>query len=391
MRKVTILIAGRCREQLDVARDLLADRETCRVELRCISNGHVNPLHGLKQIPDVLLLCDLQCERELETLIELDQETRPALIVFGPGDDPSTIRLAMRAGARDYLTLPEDVESLNRLIDEVAAEVSQKTTEAAGSLYVFVNGKGGSGSSFISSNIAHGLASRERRVLLVDMDLQFGGLCRYLDMTPSRDILDAVHSVEEMDEVSAQAFTNEHDSGLKLLSARTDSLHLNSEIPVDRMVATIKAYQAFNDFVIVDLPRHIDSLGAALLAEADLISVVMQQSFPHLHDTSRLLQIYRKELGIQESRMRVIVNRYVKDSLIQLKDIKKTLQVEDLVRIPNHYRLTSESVNSGVPLAEVSRKGAVVRGLQALYEEIGGVPQESGNSTVTAFQNLFRR
>jgi hypothetical protein len=48
-------------------------------------------------------------------------------------------------------------------------------------------------------------------------------------------------------------------------------------------------------------------------------------------------------------------------------------------------------VNSGVPLAEVSRKGAVVRGLQALYEEIGGVPQESGNSTVTAFQNLFRR
>jgi Flp pilus assembly CpaE family ATPase len=89
--------------------------------------------------------------------------------------------------------------------------------------------------------------------------------------------------------------------------------------------------------------------------------------------------------------MRVIVNRYVKDSLIQLKDIKKTLQVEDLVRIPNHYRLTSESVNSGVPLAEVSRKGAVVRGLQALYEEIGGVPQESGNSTVTAFQNLFRR
>lgn len=391
MRKLTILIAGRCREQLDVARDLLAENEICRVEQRCISNGHVNPLHDVKQMPDVLMLCDLQCERELETLTELDQDARPALIVFGPGDDPSTMRLAMRAGARDYLTLPEDAESLNNLIDELAVEVAQKTEDAAGSLYVFVNGKGGSGSSFIASNIAHGLASSDRRVLLVDMDLQFGGLCRYLDLTPSRDILDAVQSVEEMDEVSAQAYTNEHNSGLKLLSARTDSLHLSSEIPVDRMVATIKAYQAFNDFVIVDLPRHVDNLSAALLAEADLVSVVMQQSFPHLHDTARLLQIYRKELGIPDSRLRVIVNRFAKDSLIQLKDIKKSLQIEDLVKIPNHYRMASESVNSGVPLAEVTRKGAVVRELRALYEEIGGVPQESGNSTVAAFQNLFRR
>jgi pilus assembly protein CpaE len=391
MRKVSILITGRSREQLDAAQDLLSENDKCRVELRHISNGHVDPLHDLKRMPDVLMMCDVQCERELETLAEIDAATRPALIVFGEGDNPATMRLAMRAGARDYLTLPDDVDTLNRLISSVAEEVAEKSAGDAGSLYVFVNGKGGSGSSFIASNIAHGLACNDRRVLLVDMDLQFGGLGRYLDMSPNRDILDAVQSVEEMDEVSAQAFTNEHDSGLKLLSACTNSLHLSSEVPVDRMVATIKAYQSFNDFVIVDLPRHVDNMSAALLSEADLISVVMQQSFPHLHDASRLLQIYRRELGIADSRLRVIVNRHVKDSLIQIKDIKKALQVEDVVTIPNHYKLTAESVNSGVPLAEVTRKGAVARGLRALHEEIAGVQPESGNSALSAFQSLFRR
>ena len=87
----------------------------------------------------------------------------------------------------------------------------------------------------------------------------------------------------------------------------------------------------------------------------------------------------------------MIVNRFVKDSLIQMKDIKKTLQIDDVVNIPNHYRLTSESVNSGVPLAEVTRKGPVARGIRALHEEIAGVQPESGNRALGAFQNLFRR
>ena len=339
----------------------------------------------------MLMMSDLDCEAELQTLGELDAAKRPVLIVFGEGDDPATMRLAMRAGARDYLKLPDDADSLHKLIAAIGEEIAEETAKDAGSLYVFVNGKGGSGSSFIASNIAHGLACNDRSVLLVDMDLQFGGLGRYLDMTPSKDILDAVQSVEEMDEVSAEAFTNEHDSGLKLLSARTDSLHLSSEVPVERMIATIRAYQAFNDFVIVDLPRHVDHLSAALLAEADLISVVMQQSFPHLHDTSRLLQIYRRELGIADSQLRVIVNRFVKDSLIQIKDIKKTLQIDDVVNIPNHYRLTAESVNSGVPLAEVTRKGPVARGIRALHEEIAGVQPEASSGALGAFQNLFRR
>ena len=102
MRKVSILISGRSQEQLVAAQRLLSKNKKCRVELRHISNGHDDPLHGLKQMPDMLMMSDLDCEAELQTLGELDTSTRPVLIVFGEGDDPATMRLAMRAGARDY-------------------------------------------------------------------------------------------------------------------------------------------------------------------------------------------------------------------------------------------------------------------------------------------------
>lgn len=391
MRKVKVLVTGRHRETIEAASQLLADNPRCETEVRVILNGHVDPLHGLEATPDLMLLCDIGGSAELQTLADMPADSRPSLVVFGPGDDTGAIRMAMRAGARDYLTLPLDGGELDELVAQVADELASASGKTTGSLHVFINGKGGSGATFLATNVAHGLAGSNQRVTLVDMDLQFAGLCRYLDVSPTRDLLEAVQAVEDMDDVSAEAYTTRHDSGLRILASRADELHLNSEISPERLIATLRTYQACNDFVIVDLPRHIDILNAAVLENADRISVVMQQSFPHLHDTSRLLQILRDDLGIRNEQLTVVVNRYEKDSAILLKDIENALRVEDTVKIPNHYRLTAESVNTGIPLAEVTRKASVVKGLRDFYNSIGGIEEPPPAGATRALQSLFRR
>lgn len=376
MRKVKILVASRSREAAQVARKILEKNSKCRVDIRVISNGHIDPLHGISEMPDLLLLCDLQAEGELKTLVDMAADSRPELVVFGAGDTADEIRLAMRAGARDYLTLPLDEQELNDIVEQVADELNSKDRGDSGSLHVFINGKGGSGASFLATNIAHGLACNGGEVTLVDLDLQFAGLCRYLDITPTRDLLEAVRSVEDMDEISADAFTCKHHSGLRLLSAATDNLHLNNDISPEDLVSTLQTYQSYNDFVIVDLPRHIDLLSEAVLTSADRISIVIQQSFPHLHDTARLLQILRETMGISESTLNVVVNRYSNDAPILMKDIESTLNVSDIVKIPNHYRLTAESVNAGVPLTEVKKRASVTQGVRDFCQSIDGVAEE---------------
>jgi pilus assembly protein CpaE len=390
MRKLKVLITGRSRGEIEAAHAVLAEDPRCDVELRTITNGHVDPLHGVDVPPDLLLLCDIGGHGELTNLIDTPPENRPALVVFGPGDDTAAIRMAMRAGARDYLSLPLDPAELGEAIDQVAAELASAEDQKDGNLHVFINGKGGSGATFLATNVAHGLASNAQRVTLVDLDLQFAGLCRYLDITPKRDILEAVHALEDLDRVSAEAFTSRHDSGLRLLSSRTDDLHLNTDISPEQLVTTLRTYQSFNDFVIVDLPRHIDLLNAAVLQHADRISVIMQQSFPHLHDTARLLQIMRGELGVASDQITVVVNRYEKDSAILLKDIENALRIDDIVKIPNHYRLTAESVNTGIPLSEVTNKASVTKGLRDYYQRVGGLKDTESGATRT-LQSLFRR
>jgi pilus assembly protein CpaE len=391
MHKVKILITGRSREEIEAAEKLLADDPRCETTTRIISNGHIDPLHGVNKMPDLLMLCDIGANGELQTLVESVTRDRPALVVFGPGDDTAAIRMAMKAGARDYLTLPLDSAEVDEIVTQVASEVSAAADKNSGSLHVFMNGKGGSGATFLATNVAHGLATSGHRVTLVDLDLQFAGLCRYLDIKPTRDLFEAIQAIQDMDQISAEAFTTRHDSGLRLLSGRTDALHLNSEVSPEQMVAMLRAYQRFNDFVIVDLPRTIDILSAAVLESADRISVVMQQSFPHLHDTSRLLQILRDELGISNDQLTVVVNRYEKDSAILFKDIEKSLRLEDIVKIPNHYRITAESVNTGIPLSEVNHRASVVKGLKDFYQSIGGLQEPESGGAARAFQNFFRR
>jgi pilus assembly protein CpaE len=388
MRQMKVLIASRCRSAADTAKAML-DEYGCRADVRLISNGSLDPLRDLPQLPDLLLLYDHNASGELETLMAKPAAARPELLVFGPGDDPRIIRLAMRAGARDYLTLPLQAAELHAAIDAIRQSADTADNVVAGRIQVFMNGKGGAGATFLATNAAHGLACENRSVTLVDLDLQFAGLCRYLDLTPKQDIVDAVRSLDDMDELAAEAFTTSHESGLRLLAAKGDRLLMNEDIPPKEMVRLLEVYRSFNDFVIVDLPDHIDALNAAVLEHADNIVLVMQQSFPYLNDMVRLMNILTGDLHIERSRITVVVNRFSKNLPILMKDIEAALHTQNIVTIPNNYKMSSESVNSGIPLSQLDRKSPIARGLKDLYVATGAAAKAAeGRFGLPA---LFRR
>ena len=196
MHKVKILITGRSNDEIEAAERVLADDPRCDTETRIISNGHVDPLHGVDMMPDLLMLCDIGANGELQSLVERAGGDRPVLVVFGPGEDTAAIRMAMKAGARDYLTLPLDAAEVDDIVTQLASELSAEAEKHSGSLHVFINGKGGSGATFLATNVAHGLATSDHQVTLVDLDLQFAGLCRYLDIKPTRGLFEAIQASE---------------------------------------------------------------------------------------------------------------------------------------------------------------------------------------------------
>ena len=367
MAKLKVLIASRSKVSVNRLSECLSTQPEFVVTTKLLGNGHADPLHGVSETPDLLLLHHGPYHSELEFLAEPDQRNHLPLIVCGPGDNPESMRLAMQAGARDYLPETAPKSDLVTSLLRIREEYSRTGTSAVGKLIVVINGKGGSGSSFLATNLAHGfVADDDKQVTLFDLDIQFGGLCRYLDITPKIGILEALEVAKQMDDVSAEAYTCEHSSGLRLLAAPSKRLVLPNEIPIEDLDALLKVFLSHNDYVVADSPNRLDAVTEFFLERADKIVLVVQQSLPNIHDAARMLQLLTSEIAIPESRIGVVVNRFSKNALIELSDIRKALRQDTLITIPNQYKIAAESINSGIPVADISKNAPVTRGIRKL-------------------------
>lgn len=375
MSRIRILLVTRSDTVADAVSSRLQEHAEYFVTKKIISNGHADPLHDVQSRQDVLLLHYIRGHGELEHLAEAALSKRLPLIVLGPADDPEAMRLAMRAGASDYISQPLQQSDLISALERVAEQLKDKSSER-GQLVTVVNSKGGSGASFVATNLAYALHRKKNtRSILVDFDLQFGGLSRYFDLSPKRGLVEALDATEDMDEVSVEAYITSHQSGVRMLAAPTERLLLSRDAPVGQVDALMQILLRNNDYVIADLPRRIDMLSATVLEHSDQILMMVQPSLAHIHDAARMLQLVTKELAVPTNRLRVVVNRLTKNSLITTEDIKSALKIEQITEIPNQYKLVSESVDSGIPLMQSSKSSAAGKALQRLMNSVCGIDE----------------
>ena len=361
--KLRLLLAGRSKDAISDLNMHLSTRDNLEVELRHIVNGHADPLYGLAEAPDILVLHINGLEGgELEALLERPASARPPMVVVSGSDDAAAMRVAMKAGARDFLSNPESTELLES-IDTVCGELNEQSSPAS-ELVAVVNAKGGAGATFVACNLAH-LAVRTtgESTALIGLDMQFPTLPAYFDMKPRHGLLHAVETVDDLDDVALNAIMASHESGLKLLAARPDDFRFSFDNLVGNTNALFELMQSYYKNIVVDMPRQLDELNAQVFSRATRIVVVVQQSLPHVQDATRLQQLLRDQLGVSADRLTVVVNRYGKGGEIQLDDIKNALPGCETVTIPNQFKVVSESINLGIPMYDHAKQSAVTRAL----------------------------
>ena len=376
--KALILIAGRSRSRLESLEASLQGQPGMNIRIRVLTNGHADPLYGVDPLPDILVFdLDANWQPALEALSARPGPDRPPLIIVGAEGSPQALRMAMQAGSRDFFTHPISAQEFFASIRRILEEHASRGAIVRGKMTAVINAKGGSGASLIATNFAHILtAYAERRVALVDLDLQFGCLPLYLDIPPADGLLAALSHARNLDAVALQGHMSKHASGLHLLAAMSDQMADPREISnaaLNRLLdEAVNGYQ----HVIVDLPRQIDTLTSAVLERADHILVVMQQSVAHLRDANRMLGILRTFLGVPQGRVHVVVNRFDSKSPVRTEDIREALKLEKVITVPNDYRCVSEAVNLGIPLFQHQRNAAVTKALVGTAEQFGGKPQK---------------
>ncbi|MGH8353197.1 MAG: AAA family ATPase [Pseudomonas sp.] len=359
-----------------------------QVNTRLVSNGHTDPLYGLEQLPDFLLLRVSHLWREeLAALMQRPAHERPPLLVCGPLDEREGMRLAMHAGARDFLPEPVSAEDLLAALGRMVTE-ARAGGSSGGKLVSVMNAKGGSGATLLACNLAHQLSAKGN-TLLLDLDLQFGSVAHYLDVHPAHSHVEVLQQIGDMDSVALRGFCSHFSPTLHVLGGRENELCLPQDVHIEQLEALLQLARSTYDWVVVDLPRQIDHLTGITLEQADRVYIVVQQSLSHLKDASRLARILRDELAVRGEHLQVVVNRYNKAAPISLRDIGAALRCTELQKLPNDFTVVSQSQNTGVPLDLQAPRAPITLALHELSKELIGKEEAEQGLLKRAFSRFF--
>ncbi|WP_261842024.1 AAA family ATPase [Aliamphritea ceti] len=391
-RQFKVLVSGRDSLMLEYLKsNLEGTSDSVILESRLAINGTVDPLDGLEYKPDLLILHLSEMWREeLQALSLNTSKQHPQLLIIGSSEQPEMMRLAMQAGARDFLTEPVNVEDLLAALHKIEHEKFTAEHAENGVLTAVINAKGGSGATVLACNLAHMMqVLSDEDVLLMDMDTQFGALAQYLNMQPENGVVEALRVVDELDVTALNAYLLRHKSGLKIMGATLHELCLPSQIPEARVRMLLDILLKNCSQLVVDVPRVIDQATAAVLTQATQIVVVVQQDYINIKDAAHLMRILQQEMGLMDSQIIVAVNRVQKNAQISLDDIQQALNAKHVVSIANDYKHVLDSLNKGEPLYEVARRAAITRSIQSLQEKlINGFPDQQKGFLARMFSNM---
>jgi pilus assembly protein CpaE len=390
--KPIILLASRSKEALANLLAKLSSETRYELRSRHIVNGHADPLWGLSFVPDVVVMS--LAERGHDDLSELTKQPpahRPPMIVLAEHGDAQTMRIAMQAGARDFLPGALNAAELIASIERAVAQIVKVGGGSASNLIAVVNAKGGSGATFVASNLAYTLNTVSKHsTALMSLDLQFESLMQHFDLKLKHDLMEVLENADGLDAVALDAYMTQHASGLRLLAARPANTFEGAEDRSAALATLLDKLAEHYEQIVVDMPRRVDPYVASVLKRADRLVLVVQQTVGHIRDAVRMLQILAHH-GLKDEQVLVVVNRYEKDSPIGMEDVQRAMRDIEVINIPSDFKTVAESINLGVPIYEHARGSVVTKSITNLGTKLGGRAAATGGSRLgKAFSSFLR-
>lgn len=259
------------------------------------------------------------------------------------------------------------------LRDDVAHLPMETPAATGGTVIAVLPCKGGAGATFIATNLAYAIAAEGKRVAMLDLNLYFGEAALYVSDTPApATVADLAGEIDRLDAALLESSMLKISPNFWLLAA-PDSPEKAVAIRAESIERILDVARASFDFVILDVSRALDATAIKALDCSDRIYLVMQAGLPFIRNGRRLLTLFRA-LSYPDSRIQLLVNRYQKDSDINLRELERALGASITKTLPNSYDAVDISINQGRPILEIARRDPVSRALREIARELARTP-----------------
>src|SRR6266436_3015942 len=302
------------------------------------------------------------------------------------------MRRILRAGADELLFLPMDAGDATRALLKISETRRRAERQAGGVIIALVSTIGGVGVTSLTANV--GLALRytlNKRVAVVDLDLQTGGLAVFLNLEPERTIMALTEGNRKLDSIQLESALSKHASGMYLLAApkRIEDSELVTDVTVGAILDLMR--QLF-DFVIVDCGTHVDANTVAAWERSNHLFYVLDQSIGAARCAWRFVDLCGR-LGLQGIEPNFILSRFVPGHPISEEQLSHTLAKTLYAKIPRDEKVLERIQLSAQDLWQVAPNSPLAKSVEDLARrlEVGAeaTQGDSSNSLVSRLLNVI--
>ena len=306
----------------------------------------------LEQHYDVIIIdLDSHPEYALELVESICANGTATVMVYSVKADSELLVRCMRAGAREFLTLPFTHSTMAEALVRASARrpaATRPLKKTGGRLMAFLGAKGGDGVTTLACNFAVSMAKESgQSTLLIDLDLPLGDAALNLGVVAEYSAINALQNAARLDSAFLSKLLVKHSSGVSVLAApgkfpQFDATH----DAIDRLLAV--ARQDF-DNVVIDMGSRLDLMGTSLFKDGSTVYLVIQAGIAGLRNSNRLISQYFAT-GIPK--LEIVLNRYEPRTLGVAEDqITKALTRPAQWKIPNDYAAVRRMQTTAIPLA----------------------------------------
>lgn len=319
-----------------------------------------------------------------------------AVIVVATRDGPEELRRAMLAGARHFLVKPVTPAELVASIEEVyQRELTRRRALAApaslpapagpgappvparapreGQIFTFYSAKGGVGCTTLACNVAIALKrATGKAVALFDCSLLFGDVGVVLNVSPRQTIVDLLPHGNSLDDEILDQVLVAHASGVRVLLSPPSPE--KAELVTPELVrGVLAALRARFDYVVIDTWPTFEERVLHVLDASDRIVVPTTLEMPAIKNCKLLLDV-AAALAYPPEKIVLVLNRSDSRGGINVHDVEELLHKRFDAEVVSDGRLTTHSLNEGVPFVTSHPEAAISANVMALATQLSGAP-----------------
>ena len=263
----------------------------------------------------------------------------------------------------------------------------RKNEDGKGSVFTFFSTASAVGKTVLAVNYAADLAERGYKVCLADLDLQFGDVCNYLGIMPTRTFFD--YYEQEEDKRDTASCMTETQFGFEVLAAPLE-VDEGFIIDAETIVEAINQLRDDYDYILLDTTTGFTGISMAILEQTDVLYLPCVVDFiPSIKDLKIGLDTLHK-LQFDYQRVRLILNRNKAETQISTKDVEALLGRPFQYFISNDYQGIMQSIKEAKPVVLTEAPNKLADEISDMVSEELGEKEETSGGISSWFGSLFK-